>query len=55
MAYAGSIVTRGRARGIVVATAGDTAVGKLALDVAGARGGKPPLLEQARLPVRDVD
>ncbi len=44
MTYAGSIVTRGRAKGFVVATGLATSVGQLALDVAGATGGKPPLL-----------
>lgn len=42
MAYAGSIVTRGRAKGIAVATGSATNVGQLALDVVGAVGGKPP-------------
>ncbi len=46
MAYAGSIVVRGRARGVVVGTGTATAVGQLALDVLGATGGKPPLLER---------
>ncbi len=46
MAYAGSIITRGRARGLVVATGTATSVGQLALDVVGATGGKPPLLER---------
>lgn len=44
MAYAGSIIVRGRARGVVVETGAATAVGQLALDVMGATGGKPPLL-----------
>ncbi len=44
MAYAGSIVTRGRAKGLVVATGLGTGVGQLALDVMGESGGKPPLL-----------
>jgi magnesium-transporting ATPase (P-type) len=44
MAYAGSITTRGRCKGIVVATAAATSVGQLALDVLQESGGKPPLL-----------
>ncbi|PQO43934.1 cation-translocating P-type ATPase [Blastopirellula marina] len=46
MAFAGSIITHGRAKGIVVATGTSTAVGQLALDVSQATGGKPPLLER---------
>jgi magnesium-transporting ATPase (P-type) len=46
MAYAGSLVTRGRALGVVVATGTATSVGQLALDVLGSQGGKPPLLER---------
>ena len=45
-AFAGSVVTRGRAKGIVVATGTATNVGQLALDVMGNVGGKPPLLER---------
>jgi magnesium-transporting ATPase (P-type) len=44
MAHAGSIVTRGRAKGWVVATGKNTAVGQLAVDVIAAQGGKPPLV-----------
>jgi len=44
MAYAGSIIVRGRAKGVVVETGATTAVGQLALDVMSATGGKPPLL-----------
>ena len=44
MAFAGSLVTRGRAKGVVVATGLDTQVGQLAVDVLAAGGGKPPLL-----------
>lgn len=46
MAFAGSIVTRGRAKGLVVATGTSTHVGQLALDVVSTSGGKPPLLER---------
>ena len=46
MAYAGSIVTRGRSKSVVVATGTKTAVGQLALDVLGSAGGKAPLLER---------
>ena len=44
MTHAGSIVTRGRSRGLVVATGTATIVGRLALDVLTTSGGKPPLL-----------
>ena len=44
MSQAGSIVTRGRAKGLVVATGTATSVGQLALDVMGETGGSPPLL-----------
>ncbi|QQL46202.1 cation-translocating P-type ATPase [Sulfuriroseicoccus oceanibius] len=46
MGFAGAIVTRGRAKGVVVATASATHVGQLAMDVAVATGGKPPLLKR---------
>ncbi len=46
MGFAGSIVTRGRGKGIVVATGSRTLVGQLALDVHGQEGGRPPLLER---------
>ena len=46
MAYAGSIVVRGRGKGLVVATGTRTMVGQLALDVIAATGGRPPLLER---------
>jgi magnesium-transporting ATPase (P-type) len=46
MAYAGSSTSRGRAKGVVVATGARTAVGQLALDVLSTRGGRPPLLER---------
>jgi len=44
MAFAGSMVTRGRAQGVVVATGTATQVGQLAVDVMGSSGGAPPLL-----------
>ena len=44
MAYAGAIIVRGRAKGVVVGSGASTAVGQLALDVMSATGGKPPLL-----------
>lgn len=44
MSYAGSIVARGRAKGLVVATGTATSVGQLALDVLSEPEGKPPLL-----------
>ncbi len=46
MAFAGSIVVRGRARGLVVATGSATHVGQLALDVIAAADSKPPLIER---------
>ncbi|MEA5507589.1 HAD-IC family P-type ATPase [Halotia wernerae UHCC 0503] len=46
MVYAGSIVARGRGRGIVVATGTITAMGQLALDMMATVGGKPPLLKR---------
>jgi P-type Ca2+ transporter type 2C len=44
MAYGGATVTRGRGKGVAVATGTATAVGRLALDVMGEIGAKPPLL-----------
>lgn len=44
MAFAGSMVTRGRAKGVVANTGLATQVGQLALDVLASTGGKPPLL-----------
>jgi Ca2+-transporting ATPase len=46
MAFAGSMVVRGRGRGIVVATGTATAIGQLAMDMLGTRAGKPPLLDR---------
>ena len=48
MAYAGSIVTRGRAKGAVVATGQETVVGELALEVMGDTGGDPPLVTRMK-------
>jgi Ca2+-transporting ATPase len=44
MAFAGTIVTRGRARGLVTATASATAVGALAAAMSGPNRERPPLL-----------
>jgi Ca2+-transporting ATPase len=44
MAFAGSMVVRGRAKGVVVATGLSTQVGQLAVDVMAIGGGAPPLL-----------
>jgi Ca2+-transporting ATPase len=46
MVHAGSIVTRGRARGTVVATGASTLIGQLAEDVLNRAAGKPPLLQR---------
>lgn len=46
MAFAGSLVQRGRAEGVVVATGTATAVGQLALDITSRTGGRPPLLNR---------
>ncbi len=46
LAYAATVVVRGRAKGVVVATGAQTMVGQLAMDVFGASGGKPPLVER---------
>jgi Ca2+-transporting ATPase len=46
MTFAGSIVVRGRAQGMVVGTGRATHVGQLALDVLSVTGGKPPLIER---------
>ena len=44
MAHAGSIVVRGRAKGVVVETGVRTLVGELALQVTATSGAKPPLI-----------
>lgn len=48
MAYAGSIVTRGRAKGVVAATGQATQVGRLALDVMSGGQGEPPLIARMK-------
>lgn len=54
MVYAGSIIVRGRAKGVVVNTGAATTVGQLALDVLSGTGGKPPLLERMEKFTRTV-
>ncbi len=54
MARAGSMVVRGRGRGVVVTTGARTMVGQLAVDVMITAGGRPPLLERLELFVRAV-
>ncbi|MDY6941491.1 MAG: cation-translocating P-type ATPase [Pseudomonadota bacterium] len=49
MTYKGTVVTRGRARGLVVATAMQTELGRVATLLGGAAGGRTPL--QQRLAV----
>jgi magnesium-transporting ATPase (P-type) len=44
MAFAGTSVTRGRGRGIVVGTGSSTTIGQLAEDVTAVEGGQPPLV-----------
>ncbi|MEF8870751.1 MAG: HAD-IC family P-type ATPase [Haloarculaceae archaeon] len=44
VAYAGTVVTRGRARGVVVETGAETVVGQLAEDITTVEGGQPPLV-----------
>jgi len=46
MSYAGSVVARGRGKGLVVATGVATSIGQLAQDVLSTSGGKPPLVER---------
>ena len=44
MAHAGSTVTRGRGKGVIVSTGTKTAIGQLAMDMQSVSSGKPPLL-----------
>jgi len=44
MAHAGTMVTRGRGRGITVETSSNTVVGRLAENVTAIEGGQPPLV-----------
>jgi magnesium-transporting ATPase (P-type) len=44
MAFAGTTVTRGRGRGLVVETGSETVIGRLARDVSAVEGGNPPLV-----------
>jgi P-type Ca2+ transporter type 2C len=44
MVFAGTLVTRGRAHGLVVATAGLTQIGRIATSISSADTAKPPLL-----------
>ena len=46
MAYAGTLFTTGRARGVVVATGLDTALGRIAASVLGKRPPKAPLVQR---------
>ena len=46
MAFAGTTVARGRGHGVVVATGGNTNVGRLAISISAADAGKPPLVER---------
>lgn len=44
MAFAGTLVTRGRAHGIAVATGSQTQLGRIAASLSNAEAGRPPLL-----------
>lgn len=46
MAYAGSLVARGRGLGVVVATGLATAIGRLAIAMSGTESGEPPLVQR---------
>lgn len=46
--FAGSIITHGRAKGVVIATALDTQLGQIAEEVSGERHSEPPLMIRIR-------
>jgi magnesium-transporting ATPase (P-type) len=46
MAFAGTLVTRGRGRGVIVATGLATELGRLASALLGEHGAKPPLIQR---------
>ena len=46
MMFAGTLVLRGRGRGVVVATGQDTQLGRIALDVQQGEGAAPPLIQR---------
>ena len=46
MAFAGTTIAHGRGHGVVVATGARTTVGRLAISIAAAGAGKPPLVER---------
>ena len=54
MLHAGAIVARGRCHGVVVATGAESAIGRLAIDVMGAEGGRPPLVERMEVCTRRI-
>jgi Ca2+-transporting ATPase len=49
MVFAGSMVSQGRSRGVVVATGSGTAVGQVATSVLGIESSKPPLVERMEI------
>jgi magnesium-transporting ATPase (P-type) len=54
MLHAGAMVARGRCHGVVVATGAKSAIGRLTLDVLGAEGGRPPLVERMEIFTRRI-
>ena len=54
MVHAGSIITRGRASAVVIATGLRTSVGQLAIDVATRPAGQPPLVARMKRFTRSV-